>query len=396
MEFLQKKQINSFLKKNISKEQPIVVWVSWWPDSMCLVTIIQEYWLSRWRSLDHINVAHFNHGQRKQSIKEHEFLQSYFPYNNFYRNTDIPSSWLWETELREKRHMFFEEVLVDSKSSILLLWHNLTDRIETTLLNMVRWAWVEWIRSIKPVWSKKDYLVLRPLLPLDKKTIQKICEENTIPYFLDKTNQDQSNPRNKIRNTIVPMLMETHPGGENNRHDSRQSLYESLWSSKQKNHRKEKTPHPLRWVSTRKTIKIKKLSYEQWKNLLGEDHYVTRKTLETLDDFIKNSKGHLFLWGRTIMKEWDHIHCFQWNKQFWKQKHSWSLVVKKAERESFYGQEIYASKDRIWATIRFPQEWDTYKWKRLLKVLLNKKIPVFKRNTTPLVVVDGVIVAIIS
>ncbi len=398
MEFTQKKQIISFLKKHLPKKQPIVVWVSWWPDSMCLISVIQEYFVLQWWEQNLINIAHFNHGQRTQSQKEYVFLKEYFPYNTFYRNTNIPSKWLWETNLREKRHVFFEEVLEDSKSTILFLWHNLTDRIETSLLNMVRGAWVEWIQSIKEKSIKTQYTILRPLLWLDKTTIQKICDQNQISYFIDKTNSQSNNPRNTIRNTILPLLLKVHSGWEKNRLESRRFLYESLPSKRKntKTHWRDEIPHPLWWKVVWKSIKIKKLSYDQRKILFGDWYYVTKKTLDLLGDFIEKRSGYISIWWWMIFKEGNHIHCFQWIKEFWKQKHTEAQKIKKAGKINFFGKEIVVHSEDIGKTIRFPQPWDTHKWKRLLKVLLNKKIPVFKRNTTPILTDGEKIVAIIS
>ena len=144
MKIIEKNHIFSILDQYLKKQQSIVVWVSWWPDSIMLSYILQQYYTFRWWKQSNICVAHFNHWQRKEAKNELNFIKKYFKYNTIYRNTIIPSKWLWETKLRELRHTFFEEVIKESKSTILFLWHNLTDRIETSLLNIVRWCSLDW------------------------------------------------------------------------------------------------------------------------------------------------------------------------------------------------------------------------------------------------------------
>jgi hypothetical protein len=64
---------------------------------------------------------------------------------------------------------------------------------------------------------------------------------------VDKTNSQSNNPRNTIRNTILPALMGVHSGGEKNRLESRRFLYESLPAKKKntKNHWRDEKPHVL-------------------------------------------------------------------------------------------------------------------------------------------------------
>jgi len=177
----------------------IILWVSWWPDSMYLAYLLEK---NLWKKK--LIIAHFNHKFRKESDKEEIFLKNYFTkkWINF-----ICKSYKWndfrEHVLRKERYNFFKEVWW--WKNFLALWHNLTDRIETTFINVVRWTWLKWFLNMKKL--DKNRKIYRPLLHLTKKEIQIKCEEFNIPYFIDKTNFYNSfSKRNYIRNNILPLF----------------------------------------------------------------------------------------------------------------------------------------------------------------------------------------------
>jgi tRNA(Ile)-lysidine synthase TilS/MesJ len=113
---------------------------------------------------------------------------------------------------------------------VLIIGHNLTDRIETSLMNMRRGCQVRGFVNMKvqegKKWSKsgqkvvKDqilhthypslvtrYHFLRPLLQYSKKQVQEYCDEHKIPYMIDASNADITvSQRNRIRHEIVMKL----------------------------------------------------------------------------------------------------------------------------------------------------------------------------------------------
>ncbi len=274
MKSLDKNHIFSLLDTISLKQQKIVVWVSWWPDSMLLVTLIQEYFSLKWLLQNNICVAHFNHWQRKESKNELKFIQKHFEYNTVYRNTNIPKKWLWETKLRDLRHIFFEEVIQKTKSSYLFLWHNLSDRIETSLLHIVRWSAIDWILSIKQFQKKKKYTIVRPLLHLPKPEIQTYCDILKVPYFIDATNNSNSTPRNILRNTSIPLIQSLHTWWEKNWYSSRLSLYTYLENKNTPTvDRLKHTPNPLWWATKRYSLPIKDITSTTLFSLFKDTYY---------------------------------------------------------------------------------------------------------------------------
>lgn len=397
MKNLDKNHIFSLLNTISLKQQKIVVWVSWWPDSMLLATLIQEYFSIQWLPQNNICIAHFNHWQRKEAKKEQQFILKHFEYNTIYWNTNIPKKWLWETKLRDLRHTFFEEVIQKTKSIYLFLWHNLSDRIETSLLHMVRWSSLDWILSIKQIQKKKNYTIIRPLLDISKPNIQTYCDAVKIPYFIDPTNNKSITPRNVLRNTSIPLIQTLHTWWEKNWYSSWLSLYTHLeWNQTPAINRQSNIPNSLWWATNWYSLSIKDITPSHLFSLFKDVYYATQKTITTIQSFLKTWSGHMYVWWWYLFIIWPELHCINWSKDFWKKKHTQKKKITVHWKQEYNWYIFDAPKERIWNTIRYPIEWDVYKKKRLLKYMLNKKVPVFMRNTTPVLVSDNKIIAVLS
>lgn len=181
----------------INKEKKIILWISWWPDSMFLYNFIKEKFEKR-----KIIIAHFNHKFRKEADFEENFLKDFFGkewivfHSKSYDWTDFR-----EWTLRKERYNFFKKLWW--WKYYLVLWHNLTDRIETTFLNISRWTGLKGFLNMKEI--DENLKIYRPLIEIEKSKIQKLCDENKIPYFLDASNLDSNiSKRNMLRNEILP------------------------------------------------------------------------------------------------------------------------------------------------------------------------------------------------
>ncbi len=92
----------------------------------------------------------------------------------------------------------------------LLTGHNLTDRIESSLLNMLRGCGINGFLAMQ-VLEHHDLLdrkqILRPLLNLSKEKIKNLTDELDIPYFNDESNFDNTtSKRNILRNKFLTPL----------------------------------------------------------------------------------------------------------------------------------------------------------------------------------------------
>lgn len=179
------------------KDKKIIIWVSWWPDSMFLAFLLANF---LWK--ENLIIAHFNHKFRKESDYEEKKLKEIFKDYTF-----VSWSYSWnnfsENILRKYRYDFFKEVWWGKY--YLALWHNLTDRIETSFLSLARWWGLKGFLNMKKL--DKNKKIIRPLLDIPKSEITQKCDLFWIPYFIDKTNlNDKISKRNFIRNHILPLF----------------------------------------------------------------------------------------------------------------------------------------------------------------------------------------------
>ncbi|MDR3025673.1 tRNA lysidine(34) synthetase TilS [Chryseobacterium sp.] len=110
---------------------------------------------------------------------------------------------LWARELR---YTFFKEIQKKEKLEFLVTAHHLNDQLETFIINLSKAAGINGLSGI----PSNDNSILRPLLNFSKKEIYQFAEQNNIPFREDLSNKKNDYLRNKIRNEIVPMLMETN------------------------------------------------------------------------------------------------------------------------------------------------------------------------------------------
>lgn len=110
---------------------------------------------------------------------------------------------LWARELR---YQFFRNVQREENLEFLVTAHHLNDQLETFIINLSKAAGISGLSGI----PANDNHILRPLLNFTKKEIYEFAEENNIEYREDLSNKKSDYLRNKIRNEIIPKLLETN------------------------------------------------------------------------------------------------------------------------------------------------------------------------------------------
>ena len=204
---------NNILDNNLlNKGDKVVVAVSGGPDSMCLLDVL--YRLKDELDIK-IEVAHVNHGIRKESDGEKIYVENYcndrdIPFH--YLKVDVPTlskekKISEETCGREIRYEFFEKVRKETKSNYIAVAHNLNDNVETVLLNEIRGCGLKGLTGMD---FKFNYII-RPLLTIEKKDILVYNNELGLNPCIDKTNEEEIYLRNKIRLSLIPYLQELNP-----------------------------------------------------------------------------------------------------------------------------------------------------------------------------------------
>lgn len=104
---------------------------------------------------------------------------------------------------RNVRYDFFDEIFDKVGANKIAIAHNKNDNVETVLMNIMRGSGVSGLKGIEPV---RDGKFIRPLIEIDRKSIEQYCvDENLNPKF-DESNKENVYTRNKVRNLLIPYI----------------------------------------------------------------------------------------------------------------------------------------------------------------------------------------------
>ncbi len=180
--------------------------VSGGADSMVLASLFQDLGLMH-------QVAHINYKLRgKDSDLDQKTVQDFCEKNHIqfhlYEVSEKDkkpenSIQLWARELR---YHFFREIQEQQNLEFLVTAHHLNDQLETFIINLSKASGINGLSGI----PAETHNILRPLLNFSKKEIYEYAEENRIDFREDLSNKKSDYLRNKIRNEIVPKLLETN------------------------------------------------------------------------------------------------------------------------------------------------------------------------------------------
>lgn len=180
--------------------------VSGGADSMVLTSLFKGLGLN-------FQVAHINYKLRgKDSDSDQKTVQNFCEKNHIrfhlYEvsekdNKPENSIQLWA---REIRYRFFREVQEQENLEFLVTAHHLNDQLETFIINLSKASGISGLSGIP---ANKNNMI-RPLLNFSKKEIYEYAEKNKIDFREDLSNKKSDYLRNKIRNEIVPKLLETN------------------------------------------------------------------------------------------------------------------------------------------------------------------------------------------
>ena len=189
----------NYLNNILHDNDTLVVATSSGPDSMCLLSIVQNLNIKL-----NIICAHVNHKVRSQSEEEYSYLEDYcMNHNIIFEGTVFNNDgWNFESNARKFRYDFLYKLKKKYDARFILTAHHGDDLIETILMRITRGSNLSGYIGIKML--DKDFL--RPLLFVTKEDILKYCKDNNIKYYLDYTNDEDEHTRNRYRHEILPFL----------------------------------------------------------------------------------------------------------------------------------------------------------------------------------------------
>ena len=211
-------KVRRTIKENnlLNNGDSVICAVSGGADSVCLLHTMlilkREYDLK-------IYVANVNHLIRgEESDEDSRFVRAICKAADtelFYREYDVikiaEERRLGEEECgRILRYEFFEELSQKLGGAKIATAHNLNDNAETVIFRMARGSSPLGLCGI----SHKRDNIIRPLLDVTRKEIEKYLNSNSISWREDSTNTERKYARNKIRLDVMGVLEEVSPGAQ--------------------------------------------------------------------------------------------------------------------------------------------------------------------------------------
>ena len=108
---------------------------------------------------------------------------------------------------RELRYDWFRRLKATFSYEAILTGHHLNDRVETALINFTRGTGISGLRSIQ----LKNMDIIRPLSTITKEAVYAYAKINQLSWREDKSNTNTKYARNLIRNEVVPLLAKLNP-----------------------------------------------------------------------------------------------------------------------------------------------------------------------------------------
>lgn len=186
----------------------VLVGLSGGADSVCLTyalhTLSEELGIK-------LYTAHVNHGIRGEEAERDEDFAYHFSVSLgikcFVRHFNVPhlakeAGDSEEAVGRHVRYNFFDEVCREHNINKIATAHNKNDSAETILMNFMRGSSIGGLCGIPYIRGN----IIRPLLNVSRKEIEKYCIDNNLQYMTDSTNLEEDYTRNKIRHTLIPII----------------------------------------------------------------------------------------------------------------------------------------------------------------------------------------------
>ncbi len=377
----------NLLKEQTQPTNKVMVAVSGGSDSILASSLLYNFFVKQKYNLQNLFFVHCNHTTRKGNKEDELFVRQFFTWTQLIVAKRTTTKKHTEAELRKRRYETFKKHAKQHWITTIVFWHNLTDRIESTFLNLLRGANINGLIAIQ---KQEDHhllswiQVLRPIIWITKNEVLDLCKKNKIPFITDPTNKDNSTSlRNKLRNKILPELYKLtnkQTKTTNSFIESMKHIYTTLEKKQEKILNSElwtlysikKSPHRKATFAYQRKIDSDKITNENMMQIMKKLHSsnnVTTPLLKELTNFLnKNESGYKYVNNTYFFKSHGNIYIISAPKEFRKKTIDSEKKI-----------------DNL-TTKRFPRKGDKYKGKTWNEWCINQKIPIFRRNFIPILV----------
>lgn len=202
------------LPELIPARSRILVALSGGPDSVALSHVLWRYSRDAQDQEIALVLSHVNHGARPESEEEARMVMGLakewgipclvhqFDAKAYAKKVGLS----FQEAAREWRYARWQEDMERENCRLLATAHHLGDQAETILYRFLRGSGSAGLAGIYP---KRDG-VIRPLLSVTKEEILAYCQEEGLPFALDRSNNESVYDRNRIRLELIPLLADRY------------------------------------------------------------------------------------------------------------------------------------------------------------------------------------------
>ncbi|MGG0657421.1 tRNA lysidine(34) synthetase TilS [Rummeliibacillus pycnus] len=186
-------------------------------DSMALLHYLHQVQNQLGVSVAAVHVNHMLRG--KDADGDRHFVETFCNERNIpVYATDIPIPAILEAEhgnmqavCRRERYAYFEQVMLETSSTKLVVAHHADDQIESILMALIRGSHDIGMQGIKRRRPIANGELIRPFLSITRAEIQEYLQTYKQDYREDSSNKKDSYTRNRMRHHVVPLLKDENP-----------------------------------------------------------------------------------------------------------------------------------------------------------------------------------------
>lgn len=193
-------------------EDKILVGVSGGVDSMTLLLTLVELGCN-------VAIAHCNFQLRgEESDADECFVEEFAKKHSIPIHIRSFDTQLFAKEQKESiemsartlRYEWFETLCALHGYTHIAIAHNQNDSVETFFINLLRSTGIRGLTGIPVVNGR----IVRPLLCVSRSEIEQFASQSNLSYRVDSSNKKNDYVRNKIRNIILPEMLDIFPNGQ--------------------------------------------------------------------------------------------------------------------------------------------------------------------------------------
>lgn len=199
--------VREFLDRNgTDRKKVITVGFSGGADSVCLLSCLADAGCN-------VRAVHVHHMMRaEEARRDADFARDFcaqrgIPFELVQVNVPQYARANGLTPEQAARCLRYRALREAAEGGLIAVAHNLNDQAETVLMRLVRGSGTAGLAAMQEVSGD----IIRPLLYVSRRRIEEYCRKHGLAYVTDSTNLEPDCTRNILRLEVLPMLEKINP-----------------------------------------------------------------------------------------------------------------------------------------------------------------------------------------